>query len=707
MREGSLLQRAKDAVRGSMALKFVITLAGWIALVMFAGTLFVARVMLNAEERGLESRGREVGSVLAKASIDRLIANDMMGLNLLVEDVVRSPGVVAIVFVNTGGIPITNARASFDGRDEDVKEILAQEGTEDVAKLAAAVLRELDPIDVSVPVMLEGTKLGTVQLFFSRAQARKRAVHIVLLLAGTSTVIVLSLSVLVYLMVRRMIVAPTTDVIAITTDVAAGDLTERVRVRTNDEIGYLGRGLNRMIIGLKGIIGNARGSSERLQAVSGDVAVVAANVTAASKVQSEAVEEAASSVNEMHFSLKEIAATVEDLNDTAEQTSSAVIETAASVDEVARTMNELSSSIEETSSAITEMSAAIRSIAENVDMLSAAADDTASSVVEVSASVRQVEDHAKESTALAEAVSADAQRIGMRSIEKTMDGMQRIEEETRRSAEVINRLGTRAGNIGGILTVIEEVTDQTSLLALNAAILAAQAGEHGKGFSVVAAEIRDLANRTASSTQEIGTLIQSVQEETREAVEVMQKNVVLAEEGTRLVQETGNAFRKITERADQARAMSHSISRAAGEQSTGMKQVTAAVDQINQMAHQIARATAEQRGGSDQIMRASEKMREITRFVRSATAEQVKASRTITDSMEAMTTKVGLVNRASNEVRSGSDLIVKAIERIKTTARENTELSARLNEAVDVMTVQAVTLKKEIERFTIGGEKAR
>jgi methyl-accepting chemotaxis protein len=279
--------------------------------------------------------------------------------------------------------------------------------------------------------------------------------------------------------------------------------------------------------------------------------------------------------------------------------------------------------------------------------------------------------------------------------------MRRIEDESRRSADVINRLGGRAESIGGILTVIEDITDQTGLLALNAAILAAQAGEHGKGFAVVAAQIRELANRTAASTQEIGTLITSVQEDSREAVEVMRNGVLMAEAGTRLARETGDALKKIVERADQSREVSRSISRAAAEQATGMAQANEAVDRINEMAHQIARATTEQRAGSEQITRAAEKMRDITRFARTATAEQVKASRNITVAVETMSSKVGMVNRAASEVRTGSDLIVRAIELIKSTARENAALTVRLNSAVEVLTSQTGALKKEIGRFTM------
>ncbi len=692
-----------EKVRASMGLQFALALSGWIAVIMLIGTVFVARILTGAQERSLEERGREIGAMLGRASIDRIVANDLDGLNQVVEDVVASRDILAIVFSDAAGRPLTGARASFNAGNEEMRRLLAAELTDDVARLVGVMRTELEPIEVGVDVAQEGVKLGAVRLFFSRAGVRRHAVEVLLLLAGTGAVIVFSLSVLVYQLVRKMIAAPTREAEAVATGVSQGNLTLSVRVSSNDEIGYLGRGLNRMIIGLRGMIGSVRTSSERLQAVAGDVAGASSKIAEASRVQAESVEEAASSVNEMHFTLKEISVAIDDLSGTADQASSAVIETAASVDEVARTMQGLSTAVEETSAAITQMSAAIREIAENVAVMSASADETASSAVEISASVREVEAHAGESAGLAEAVTADAQRLGIPSIEKTLEGMRKIEEETRRSAEVINRLGARAESIGGILTVIEDITDQTSLLALNAAILAAQAGEHGKGFAVVAAQIRDLAHRTAASTKEISELIQTVQQETLQAVESMQKNVALAEEGTRLAGETGGAFRTILGRADQARAMSRGISRAAAEQSRGMKQMTEAVERINQMAHQIARATSEQHGGSEQILGASERMREITRFVRNATAEQVKSGRMITDAVEAMTVKIGLVTRGAAEVRTGSDLIVQAIDRIKAEAQENARLSARLNSSVDMMAEQAAALQKKIERFSTGG----
>jgi methyl-accepting chemotaxis protein len=693
------LKRLLDPIAASMALKFVAVLTGVIALIMVLGTLFVTQTLLTYQYGDIEAGGRETGTVLGKAVIDRLIADDRSGVDALVEDVVKSTEILSVVVAGMDGRPLSSARAGFNRRNKAVEAILAAEKTEDVNTIAEALRSRLEPIEVSVDISREGKKLGEVKMAFSRAPAKANARKIVVLLLLTSLVIVAAIAVMIYVMARKMIVIPTAEAEAATANIAAGDLSQTVRVRSMDELGMLGTGLNRMVTGLKSMIGSVRDAAGRTDSIWHEVKEMSVDIADGSKAQAESVEEAASSVNEMHFSLKEIAGNVGDLFKTSEQTSSSVIEMAASVHEVAGSMSELSSAIEETSTSITQMSAAVRQIAENVQVLSSAAEDTAASATEISASVKEVESNARESAAIAEAVATDAQQLGMRSIEKTIEGMNRIEATSRRTAEVVDRLGERAESIGTILTVIEDITDQTGLLALNAAILAAQAGEHGKGFAVVAAEIRELANRTAASTKEITTLIGSVQEESREAVGVMREEVALVEEGARLARDTRQALGKILERAALSRDMSRGINKAASEQARGVRQVSDAVDKINEMTHQIARAAAEQKTGSEQIMRATERMRELTRFVKGSADEQAKGSKDITAAVENISSKIGMVNRATGEVQTGSDLIVKAIDRIKEVANANADLAAGLHIAMDVMATQSETLKKEIEKF--------
>jgi len=695
----SILGGVKGRLGASMALKFMAVLTCVIAALMVLGTLFVARMQMDGHYRALETRGREMGRILGKAGSEALLHRDLTALDELVAETVKSPDLLYTYVEDASNMILNNASVSFNRSLPEVKEFLAREKSEDMAVLAAKAREKLDPVEVQAVLIIQGSPLGVVKMGFSRVAIQKNMREVVWLLTGTSVMIIGSLALMIYLMVRRMIIVPTTEAVAVASKIAAGELTQSVHVRSMDELGMLGRGLNRMIIGLKGMVENVRESARKMESVWREVTGTSREITAGSRVQAEAVEEAASSVNEMHFSLKEIAGTVDELYTTSERTSSSVIEIAASIDEVARTMVELSSFIEETSTSIIQLSAAARQIAENVEVLSSAAEETSASTSEISASVKEVESNAKESAALAEAVASDAQLLGMRSIEKTIEGMGRIAESAGRTTAVVNRLGERAESIGSILTVIEDITDQTALLALNAAILAAQAGEHGKGFAVVAAEIRGLANRTAASTQEIGTLIAAVQEDTRGTVEAMRDGAVIVEEGVRLATDAGAALQKILERADLSRDMSRSINKAAAEQTRGIRQVSDAVDKINEMTHQIARAVNEQKTGSEQITQASEKMRELTRFVRTSTDEQAKGGKDITVAVENMSAKIGMVNRAAGEVRTGSDLIVKAIDRIKDIARSNADLATGLNAAMDVMAKQSESLNKEISKF--------
>jgi methyl-accepting chemotaxis protein len=699
IKETIAASKLKKKVDASMGLKLVVVMTCFVSLLMVVGTVFVAQTLRKGEYRSLETRGRELGQFLGKAGSDFILDWNLVALDSLVDEVARSKNVLYAVVTDAKGAALSSPQVSFNRDNPDVKALMTGEGAGDVFALIAKVRRQFDVLEVAVEINPRGTKLGTVTMGFATSAVEQDIRRVVFLLLGTSVGIVLLLSFLLYVMSRKMVVVPTKEAVAVASNIAAGDLRVSVHVKSVDELGMLGRGLNRMIIGLKGMIENVRKAAGSSAMVWKEVQEKSSAIADGSRTQAESVEEAASSVNEMHFSLKEIAGNVEDIYETSEQTSSSVIEMAASIREVALTMSELSSSIEETVTAITQMSAAVGQIAENVAVLSSAAEETAAQTTEISASVREVEATARESAVIADAVAADAEHLGMRSIEKTIEGMRRIAESTGKTSGAVNRLGERAENIGSILTVIEDITDQTGLLALNAAILAAQAGEHGKGFAVVAAEIRELANRTASSTQEISALITSVQGEAREAVEVMREESVMVEEGVRLSQDAGAALTKILERAGQSRSMSQSINRAASEQSQGIRQVGAAVGKINDMAHQIARATTEQRTGSEQIMRAAEKMRELTRVVKRSTDEQVKGSRDITGAVENMSAKISLVNRAAGEVQTGSDLIVQAIDRIKEIARANADLASGLHVAMDVIAGQADALNKEIEKF--------
>lgn len=679
----------------------------------FLGIVFVALFVMSTGlsifnafnnrallKQSLVSKGQSLASYMAKISVEGLIMNNFEKLDELAGEVAKDPEIAYAIVYDKNDKPVTSLFASVNYSIADVKKATENLPKDSGLSDAVNVIKKTGIIhEVAVPIHLDMNKMGAVSIGMSMQGVQHQIVKTMLIVIGLNIVFALLLSIVIYSASKRIIIDPLLKIQHITTEVAAGDLSRYVTDSSSDEIGELGRAMNRMIKDLKNMIGNVHTATLSVDKASWSVKEVSTKITKGGQEQSQAIEDAASSVQEMNSSLKEIGSSIGEVNTHSSETASSILEMSTSVEQVAQMMRDLSASIEDTSSAIVQMSVAARSIAESVESLSAAAEQTAASASEMSATVNEVEKNAKESAALAAGVLDDAEKLGIPSIDKTIEAMNRIEEASRKSAEAVGQLRERSQNIGKIVTVIDDITDQTGLLALNAQILAAQAGQHGKGFAVVASEMRELANRTAFSTQEITDLISKVQEETQETVKTINHGASQISEGVRLSREAGDALKKILERAALSREMSWSISHAADEQAKTVGQVKGAIEKINEMTHQIMKAAKEQQSGSEQITDSAEKMREITRVVNTATSEQAKGSKDITAGVESMNTKIGMVNRAAAEVQTESDMIVKAIERIKEIAQVNTVLSNGLSGTVEELAGQSATLSKEIKRF--------
>src|SRR5438128_7239503 len=268
-----------------------------------------------------------------------------------------------------------------------------------------------------------------------------------------------------------------------------------------------------------------------------------------------------SSIDQLNSGVRKITDNVESLSGASEETSASIMEMAASIEEVSRQTDTLFRSVEDTAAATEQMVSSISQVDRNIDFLSNFVSETSSSMTEMSASIAQVEKNAARSSDVSLA-AAEAAASGMKAVRETIAAMEQIRNAVVEANTVVSRLGERSLAIGRILNVIEDVAVQSNILALNAAILAAQAGEHGRGFSVVAVEIRELAERTASSTREIGALITSVQSEVRNALASMASGTKLVEGGVALSHEAGKALTNILDSATTASNMGKEIAAA-------------------------------------------------------------------------------------------------------------------------------------------------
>jgi methyl-accepting chemotaxis protein len=412
-------------------------------------------------------------------------------------------------------------------------------------------------------------------------------------------------------------------------------------------------------------LGELSGVPERIETAFGEIRTSA-------EVQEEAVEEAASLLVNLNTSMRRVDEEVQGLSGAAEEVSSSVLEMSSSIDEVARNAGALHESVDVSAASVHEMTASIRQVAESADAVQSMAEESATSMVEMDRAIQEVGEHVKEASHLTQQLYEEAE-LGSREVSATIDGIHEIRELTGDAKTVLGRLAERIGEIGEIVDVISSINDETNLLSLNAAIIAAQAGEQGKAFGVVANHVKTLAQRTASSTREIAALIGSVQQESGNALEAMDAGSQAVETGVQRSRKAGDALERIRDSAEGASSRVSEISRAATEQARNSRHVTQAAQKTSSMTQQINQAMAEQSSASESLLRSAEGALDTCRQVHRSTEEQRGSSGLIARSVDSMRERIESIQRSTEAHSSASEPLAQAVDRILELARKSAE----------------------------------
>ncbi len=266
-------------------------------------------------------------------------------------------------------------------------------------------------------------------------------------------------------------------------------------------------------------------------------------------------------------------------------------------EEISELIERLHGAFESLSSSITSLTESAGNISEDIAQQSTQTNEIVSAIEEMSAALS---DSSKQTTQVsheAESAKVEANRGGA-VIEETVHGMNRVATAVMHSAEIIEKLGRSSETIGEVIQVIEEIADQTNLLALNAAIEAARAGEQGRGFAVVADEVRKLAERTQKATKEIARMIQTIQGDTKTAVQSMHEGTHQVEQGKSLTAQTEDALRAITHKTASVSDIIASLAAAVEEQSHVVQDITrsahtisTSIGNLTQSSHNVVSTT--------------------------------------------------------------------------------------------------------------------
>ncbi len=556
--------------------------------------------------------------------------------------------------------------------------------------------------DISFPLLdAEGKNAGILRIGVRSAFIRKELYNLLVWAVSISAVGFLLFAAIIYFSVSRFITGPIMDMEKVATRVLSGDLTETAKRVGKDEMASLPDAINSVALNLRDVLFKIRDLSKNVSAVTATITESPASVLRVVDLQKMAIEENARHVADMNKSISSIALSSENLHEMSEEASSAAAEMTASIAQVAENANIFNETSHEAAASIEEMIASIKETAGSLEILSASSEESASALFEINATVKEIQNSAEESVRLAEKVSIEASEKGLASITTAIKGIEDVKEDMNAISETINRLEKRSEEIGSILNVIDEVAGQTSLLSLNAAILAAQAGEYGKSFTVVADEIKRLAERTSASTKEISELITAVQTETRSSVEIAAKGIKTVDRGVRLVKEVNDALNSIVKSSKVSTEMSKSIQGATAEEVSVIMQITDSIKKITGQIEHISRATQEQKKGSNLIVEAVEKVKTGSEQIKRTTEEQFKSSKQISIISDNVSKQAEQITFAINSQKQKSTEIVSTMEKIQKTTADLIASATEMDRSISSLSKDAKTLLTEIQKFKV------
>lgn len=339
----------------------------------------------------------------------------------------------------------------------------------------------------------------------------------------------------------------------------------------------------------------------------------------------DAAEQKRGDVDSMREKQRQVMEQMQILADRTQEEASLSRELSASLEEMAEAMEASSSQFYETTATAEEMAASVREVTTQAGEVGRSVSETSQYFDSIGAAFEKIRSGANESAETSEQVRADAEN-GLSVVESSLEEMELINTQSNRATEAMSHLSTQMGEVETIIAVIRELVSDTELLAFNAAIIAAQAGEEGKGFSVVADEIRDLADRTANSATDIHSIIQGIGKDTGEMTSAVEATARQIEQGRRRFQSTGEALRKIVDSSTRAARSSQEIAQMTERENERGKSLLDEASQNLKAVQSIVRAMKEQEAGILRIEHGVEEMKAATDRIGRGMEEQVKAN---------------------------------------------------------------------------------